>query len=134
VSTDSWTYSVSATGVTDRSTASDSGTSSTHAETSSGSAGPSSGIATADIATAVALVSRGLGIRLVPEPLAKAEAHRVARIDVGDGSLTWTLVLAWNTRSYQSRALRAFTSLATKTFTAPVQPAREWRSQGRDAT
>ncbi len=84
---------------------------------------PKTRLETADIATAVALVSRGLGIRLVPEPLAKAEAHRVAHMHVGDAPLTWTLVLAWNTRSYQSRALRAFMSLAIKFLESPAQSA-----------
>jgi DNA-binding transcriptional LysR family regulator len=77
---------------------------------------PKATLETADIATAVALVSRGLGIALLPQSFAAEERHRVAQVGVGDEPLTRTVVLAWNDDAYQSRALRAFKALATTTF------------------
>ncbi len=72
---------------------------------------PDTSLEMSDMATAVALVENGLGIALVSEFFAKKMADKVARVVVGDAPLTRTLILAWDKRTYQSQALRAFKSL-----------------------
>jgi DNA-binding transcriptional LysR family regulator len=79
---------------------------------------PRATLETADIASAVTLIAQGLGVALVPESFAKAEAHRVAHVPIGDSDLALTVTLAWEQRAYQSRALAAFKALAVEAFAA----------------
>jgi DNA-binding transcriptional LysR family regulator len=83
---------------------------------------PRATLDSADMPTAFALAEQGLGVALVPESCARQEAHRVASIVVGDGSLHRTVVLAWDARAYRSRAVAAFARLALQTFRPSAEP------------
>jgi len=65
---------------------------------------PRVALESSDISTAVAFVSMGLGVALVPKSFAKCEQHRIALVDVAGPPLTRRIILAWHDRRYRSRA------------------------------
>lgn len=69
-----------------------------------------------DIATAFALVGRGLGVALVPQSSTATESHNVATVRVGPVPLTRRVALVWCRDRYRSRALDAFAQHAKRSM------------------
>lgn len=67
-----------------------------------------------DIATAFALVSRGLGVALVPRSTAETQPHAVAVVRVGPHSLARRVALVSSRERYRSRAVDAFANHAKR--------------------
>lgn len=70
----------------------------------------------ADIATAVSFVARGLGLALVPESLARHEKERVSIVKLSDDPERLDVFLAWDGDRYRSHLSRMFMAHVAETL------------------
>jgi DNA-binding transcriptional LysR family regulator len=87
-------------------------------EDAAGRAGfvPHVAIESADLATGIELVARGLGVAVVPRRFALHEAGRTAHAELGPVPLTRTVALAWPSDAALAPSLTQFIDHATRTI------------------
>lgn len=96
---------------------------------------PQVGFESADMATAFALVGRGLGVALVPRSITSHGAspgHPVHAVPVGPGRISRTVALIWRRDRYHSPTFEAFSEYTRRYLATPPRTGRG-RSAGYES-